>query len=79
MAIITDLCIMEPEEGTNEFVVTALHPGVAREQVIENTGWQIRFADNVVVTEAPRAEELEALRALEARTAAAHGQLGGEE
>ena len=70
---------MEPEDGTNEFVVTSLHPGVTREQVIENTGWEIRFSEQVATTEAPHAEELEALRALEARTAAAHGQAGGDE
>ncbi len=79
VAIITDLCIMEPEAGSNEFIVTSLHPGVTREQVIENTGWQIRFADSVTTTEAPTAVELAALRDLEARTAAAHGQAGGEE
>ena len=56
-----------------------MHPGVTREQVIENTGWAIRFADDLAVTEAPNDTELEALRALEARTAAAHGQAGGEE
>ena len=70
---------MEPEAGSNEFIVTSLHPGVTREQVVEATGWQIRFADTVGVTQAPQAHELEALRALEARTAAAHGQAGGEE
>src|SRR5690606_30900650 len=79
VAIITDLCIMEPEAGTNEFIVTSLHPGVTREQVIENTGWPIRFAERVVTTEAPHAEELAALRDLEARTAAAHGQQGSDE
>ena len=79
VAIITDLCIMEPEAGSNEFIVTSLHPGVTREQVIENTGWAIRFAEQVGETVAPTDVELEALRALEARTAAAHGQLGGEE
>jgi glutaconate CoA-transferase subunit B len=79
VAIITDLCIMEPEAGSNEFIVTSLHPGVTRERVIENTGWQIRFADNLSTTEAPTAAELAALRDLEARTAAAHGQAGGEE
>ena len=78
MGIITDLCIMEPEEGTNEFVVTTLHPGVTREQVIAATGWEIRFADNVVYSEAPTDVELTALRELEARTAAAHGQVAGE-
>lgn len=79
VAIITDLCIMEPEAGSNEFIVTSMHPGVTREQVIENTGWQIRFADVVTTTEAPRAEELAALRDLEARTAVAHGQKGSDE
>lgn len=78
-AIITDLCIMEPEAGSNEFIVTSMHPGVTREQVIENTGWQIRFADVVTTTEAPRSEELAALRDLEARTAVAHGQKGSDE
>lgn len=79
VAIITDLCIMEPEAGSNEFIVTSMHLGVTREQVIENTGWQIRFADVVTTTEAPRAEELAALRDLEARTAVAHGQKGSDE
>ncbi len=79
VGIITDLCIMEPEAGTNEFIVTSLHPGVTREQVIEATGWQIRFADSLSVTAEPTEVELAALRALEARTAAAHGQAGGEE
>ncbi|WP_417662327.1 CoA-transferase subunit beta [Pseudomonas sp.] len=79
VAIITDLCIMEPEAGSNEFIVTSLHPGVTREQVIENTGWQIRFAETVTTTEAPKFEELTALRDLEARTAVAHGQAGGDE
>lgn len=79
-AIITDLCIMEPEAGTHEFVVTALHPGVTREQVMAATGWALRFADQVATTEAPTATELAALRDLQARTTAAHGgQKGGEE
>ncbi|WP_174517443.1 CoA-transferase subunit beta [Pseudomonas meliae] len=78
VGIITDLCIMEPEADTNEFVVTTLHPGVTREQVIAATGWEIRFADTVVVSEEPTEVELTALRDLEARTAAAHGQVAGE-
>src|SRR5690606_31896530 len=79
VAIITDLCIMQPEAGSNEFIVTALHPGVSREQVVENTGWAIRFAEQVTTTEAPNSIELDALRDLEARTAAAHGQKGSDE
>jgi glutaconate CoA-transferase subunit B len=79
VAIITDLCIMEPEAGSHEFIVTSLHPGVTREQVIDSTGWPVRFATEVATTRAPTVEELAALRDLEARTAAAHGQQGGEE
>lgn len=78
-AIITDLCVMEPEKGSHEFIVTALHPGVTREQVVEATGWAIRFGDQVATSEAPTDAELTALRDLQARTATAHGQKGGEE
>lgn len=78
VGIITDLCIMEPEAGTHEFVVTTLHPGVTREQVIAATGWDVRFADTVANSDAPSEYELNALRDLEARTAAAHGQTPGE-
>ena len=78
VGIITDLCIMEPEVGTHEFVVTTLHPGVTREQVIAATGWDVRFADTVKTSDAPSEYELTALRDLEARTAAAHGQAPGE-
>ncbi|MBF8781249.1 CoA-transferase subunit beta [Pseudomonas fulva] len=78
VGIITDLCIMEPEPVTREFVVTSIHPGVTREQVVAATGWAIRFADQVQNTTTPTENELAALRSLEARTAAAHGQTAGE-
>jgi glutaconate CoA-transferase, subunit B len=68
----TDLCIMETDPATKEFVVTSIHPGVSREQIIENTGWAIRFADQVTETPAPNETELGALRALNERTARAH-------
>jgi len=70
--LMTDLCLMQPEPDTNEFVVTALHPGVSREQVTENTGWDVRFARALAETAAPTPNELEALRELNARTARAH-------
>jgi glutaconate CoA-transferase subunit B len=55
-------------------IVTSIHPGVTREKIQENTGWAVRFADKVAETPAPTAHELETLRALHARTAAAHGK-----
>jgi glutaconate CoA-transferase subunit B len=71
--LISDLCSMSSDPDTKEFVVHSLHPGVSREQVRENTGWEIRFAENVEETPPPNRMELEALRDLNARTAAAHG------
>jgi glutaconate CoA-transferase subunit B len=46
--------------------------------VVAATGWPIRFADSVETTAEPTEVELTALRDLEARTAAAHGQTPGE-
>jgi len=75
VAVVTDLCIMEPEETTRELTVMQLHPGVTREQVIKATGWDIRFARVLQETPAPTTRELEALRDLERRTRLAHGIL----
>ena len=77
--LVTDLCIMRPEAETCEMVVCSLHPGISREAVSSNTGWPVRFADAVVETAPPSAEELEVLRDLHARTARAHGAAGGSE
>ena len=71
--IITDLCILEPEPGTRELVVTSIHPGVTRGKIVDATGWDIRFANDVTETEPPSETELATLRDLLARTAEAHG------
>jgi glutaconate CoA-transferase subunit B len=70
--LVTDLCIMKPEPGTNEMVVTSLHPGVSRDQIVENTAWDVRFREQVEETAPPSKSELEVLRDLHARTARAH-------
>jgi glutaconate CoA-transferase subunit B len=71
--IMTDLCVLEPEPASKELWVTSIHPGVKREQITEHTGWPVRFAPDAAPTPAPTRQELEVLRALHARTAAAHG------
>ena len=53
-------------------IVTAMHPGVTREQIAENTGWKVRFASKVGETAPPTAQELDVLREIQARTARAH-------
>ncbi|WP_115719726.1 CoA-transferase subunit beta [Gallaecimonas mangrovi] len=70
--VITDLCILKPDPTSKELVVTSLHPGVSREQVVEATGWEIQFASDLAITPAPTEQELTVLRELKARTAAHH-------
>ena len=71
--LITDLCIMEPHPVGKQFIVMSIHPGVTREEIIENTGWDVEFADEVAETAIPSEKELQVLRELHARTAKAHG------
>ncbi|OEJ38972.1 3-oxoadipate--succinyl-CoA transferase subunit B [Streptomyces agglomeratus] len=66
VAVITDLGILRPDPATAELVLTELHPGVSVEQVQAATGWELRTAGTVAVTEPPTAAELTALRALKA-------------
>lgn len=72
--LMTDLAVFEPEPGTNEMVVTSIHPGVTREKIAEMTGWPVRYAAKVAETPAPTENELSTLRELHARTKRAHGE-----
>src|SRR6185312_6776962 len=70
--IMTDLCVLEPEPDTKEFVVVSLHPGVAEEAARAACGWPLRFSPKVAETPPPTSEELRVLRELQARTKQAH-------
>lgn len=73
-AVITDLGVLTPDPVTKELTLTSLHPGATVEQAVAATGWPLRVAPDLAVTPAPRADELEALRALIRRTNEAHGK-----
>ncbi len=70
--LITDLCVMETHPDTKEFIVTSIHPGVTREQIQDNTGWTVTYADQVSETSAPTELELSVLRDLNERTERTH-------
>ena len=74
VAIITDLGILQPEPGTNEFVVTELHPSVSRAMVEEATGWPVRFSPTLSETPVPSDHELKVLRNLLQRSSGSHGE-----
>ena len=64
--VVTDLGLLRPDPDDCELVMTALHPGVTREQAIAATGWPLRFSADCTVTDAPSAHELATLAALRA-------------
>ncbi len=74
VAVITDLCVMEPDAQTKELHVTRLHPGVTQDDVRKATGWEIKFSAECGTTEVPTASELTTLRDLQHRTSVAHGR-----
>lgn len=60
-AIITDIGIMEPDEN-GELTLTALHPNHTVAEAKENTGWDLKVAPKLKITEPPTEEELRILR-----------------
>jgi glutaconate CoA-transferase subunit B len=68
----TDLCVLEPDAHTCELVVTSLHPGVTEEAARAACGWTLRFSERLATTAEPSPRELQVLRELQARSAAAH-------
>jgi glutaconate CoA-transferase, subunit B len=66
--VVTDLGILEPQGG--ELTLVAVHPGVDVDDVQASTGWDLRIAEDVRVTEPPSDAELAELRTLDLR---AHG------
>jgi glutaconate CoA-transferase subunit B len=63
--VITDLGVLEPDPETCELIVTALHPGVTREQIAGATGWELHFAADITTTAIPTDDELSTLAALQ--------------
>jgi glutaconate CoA-transferase, subunit B len=78
-AVITDLCILRPDPLMRELHVASIHPGVGREMIAANTGWKVCFSGSCEATASPTTAELNTLRDLKARTAAAHGVQGDGE
>jgi glutaconate CoA-transferase subunit B len=61
LAVVTDLGMLEPDQS-GELVLTALHPGVTVEQVLANTGWPLKVAAELRITESPSENEMHILR-----------------
>ena len=60
--VVTDLGVYRFREKSGEMYLSSLHPGVGREQVLENTGWDLDLGDNTEETPRPTEEELRLIR-----------------
>ncbi|MHA1729378.1 MAG: CoA-transferase subunit beta [Promethearchaeota archaeon] len=60
--IISPLCIMRFDKETKEAYLDGLHPNISVEEVISNTGWDLKIAKEVKQIEPPTIREIEICR-----------------
>lgn len=60
--VITNMGIFEPDEKTGELVLTAVYPGVTKEQVQENVGWKLSVRIPLQPVDLPHENEITLLR-----------------
>jgi glutaconate CoA-transferase subunit B len=70
--IVTDVGILKPRPESGEFALSAVYPGIPADEARAAVGWPLEVLAELETCEPPNEAELGALRALEARTAAAH-------
>ena len=61
-AVITTKGILRFDPRTKEMILDSVHPGVTVEEVIENTGWDLKLASRVESTKPPTRPELRIIR-----------------
>lgn len=59
---ITPLCVFDFHPDAHRMRLYSLHPGVTKDQVVENTGFDLEIPDRVKETQPPTEEELDILR-----------------
>lgn len=63
-AVITTLGVLRFGHDGEAFLAS-VHPGVSVEEILANTGWTLRVADELIETKAPSDAELNAMRELD--------------
>lgn len=63
--VVTDLGLFGFDDETKRMKVLGLNPGVTRERIQENTGFELIFDDDLIETPAPTRRELEILRKID--------------
>ena len=65
VAIVTTLAVLRFPEGGGEAYLASVHPGQSVEEVMGQTGWDLRVASDVGTTPEPTPEELLHMRRLD--------------
>ena len=60
--VFTDYCVLDFDEKTARMKIKSLHPGVALETVVENTGFELIISDDIEVTPEPTSTQIELIR-----------------
>jgi glutaconate CoA-transferase subunit B len=60
--IITNMAIMGFEETSKRMKVLNVNPGYSRQDIQENCGFELLWADKITETDSPHADELRILR-----------------
>lgn len=66
-AVITTKGILRFEADNKEMILESVHPGVSVEDILENTGWNLKRAPNIEETKPPTRSELRIIRQYDAR------------
>ena len=74
VSVITDFGLLAPADGSRELELVALYEGATLEEARAAVGWPLRASATVATVAPPTAPELDTLRALNARTRAAHSR-----
>jgi glutaconate CoA-transferase subunit B len=60
--VITTLGVLRFDASTGEMMLSSIHPHIDVDQVLQNTGWQLKVSDNLDRTPAPTQKELKMIR-----------------
>jgi glutaconate CoA-transferase subunit B len=73
-AVITDFGMLTPHPVSEELQLTALFPNATINEAVSKVGWPLAVSEIIESIDPPTSLELEILRALNARTKAAHAR-----
>jgi glutaconate CoA-transferase subunit B len=66
-AVITTKGILRFDPRTKEMILHSVHPGVTVEEMVENTGWNLKLASKIESTKPPTRPELRVIRRQDAQ------------